>query len=29
VVEITRDSVQVFGLDGTPVDRAVHESELS
>jgi glucosamine--fructose-6-phosphate aminotransferase (isomerizing) len=29
VVEITRDSVQVFGLDGVPVDRAVHESELS
>ena len=29
VVEITRDSVQVFGLDGTPVERAVHESELS
>src|SRR5574337_17779 len=29
VVEITRDSVQVFGLDGAPVKRAVHESELS
>ena len=29
VVEITRDGVQVFGLDGTPVERAVHESELS
>jgi glucosamine--fructose-6-phosphate aminotransferase (isomerizing) len=29
VVEITRDSVQVCGLDGTPVARAVHESELS
>ena len=29
VVEITRDSVQVFGLDGQPVVRAVHESELS
>src|SRR5690349_10316341 len=29
VVEITRDSVQVYGLDGTPVERAVHESELS
>jgi glucosamine--fructose-6-phosphate aminotransferase (isomerizing) len=29
VVEITRDSVQVFGLDGTPVEREVHESELS
>ena len=29
VVEITRDSVQVFGLDGAPVERAVHESELS
>jgi glutamine---fructose-6-phosphate transaminase (isomerizing) len=29
VVEITRDSVQVFGLDGHPVERAVHESELS
>ncbi len=29
VVEISRDSVQVFGLDGLPVERAVHESELS
>jgi glutamine---fructose-6-phosphate transaminase (isomerizing) len=29
VVEITRDSVQVFALDGTPVERATHESELS
>ncbi len=29
VVEITRDSVQVFTLDGTPVARPVHESELS
>jgi glutamine---fructose-6-phosphate transaminase (isomerizing) len=29
VVEITRDSVQVYGLDGTPVERAVHQSELS
>jgi glucosamine--fructose-6-phosphate aminotransferase (isomerizing) len=29
VVEISRDSVQVFGLDGMPVERAVHESELS
>ena len=29
VVEITRDSVQVYGLDGNPVERAVHESELS
>lgn len=29
VVEITRDSVRVFGLDGTSVERAVHESELS
>ena len=29
VVEITRDSVQVYGLDGQPVQRAVHESELS
>ena len=29
VVEITRESVQVFGLDGAPVERAVHESELS
>ncbi|WP_158883243.1 glutamine--fructose-6-phosphate transaminase (isomerizing) [Rhodanobacter sp. L36] len=29
VVEITRDSVHVYGLDGSPVERAVHESELS
>ncbi|EIL98433.1 glutamine--fructose-6-phosphate transaminase (isomerizing), partial [Rhodanobacter thiooxydans] len=29
VVEITRDSMQVYGLDGAPVERAVHESELS
>ena len=29
VVEITRDSVHVYGLDGSPVQRAVHESELS
>ncbi|MFC5526985.1 glutamine--fructose-6-phosphate transaminase (isomerizing) [Rhodanobacter ginsengisoli] len=29
VVEITRDSVQVFGLDGQPVERAAYESELS
>src|SRR5690348_6765903 len=29
VVEITRDSVQVFALDGTPVERKVYESELS
>ena len=29
VVEITRDSVQVFALDGTPVEREVYESELS
>ena len=29
VVEISRDCVQVFGLDGRPVERAVHESELS
>jgi glucosamine--fructose-6-phosphate aminotransferase (isomerizing) len=29
VVEISRDSVQVFGLDGAPVEREVHESELS
>ncbi|MBB6187577.1 glutamine--fructose-6-phosphate transaminase (isomerizing) [Rhodanobacter sp. MP7CTX1] len=29
VVEITRDSVHVYGLDGHPVERAVHESELS
>ncbi|MDE2308141.1 MAG: glutamine--fructose-6-phosphate transaminase (isomerizing), partial [Xanthomonadaceae bacterium] len=29
VVEISRDSVQVYALDGRPVERAVHESELS
>ncbi len=29
VVEITRDSVHVYGLDGQPVERAVHLSELS
>ncbi|MFA6230613.1 MAG: glutamine--fructose-6-phosphate transaminase (isomerizing) [Rhodanobacter sp.] len=29
VVEITRDEVRVYGLDGQPVERAVHESELS
>ncbi|MGS0998165.1 glutamine--fructose-6-phosphate transaminase (isomerizing) [Rhodanobacter sp. UC4451_H18] len=29
VVEITRDGVQVFALDGTPVERKVYESELS
>ncbi|HZX69233.1 MAG TPA: glutamine--fructose-6-phosphate transaminase (isomerizing) [Rhodanobacter sp.] len=29
VVEITRDSAQVYGLDGVPVTREVHESELS
>ncbi|TCV95777.1 glucosamine--fructose-6-phosphate aminotransferase (isomerizing) [Luteibacter rhizovicinus] len=29
VVEITRESVQVFTLDGKPADRAAHESELS
>jgi glucosamine--fructose-6-phosphate aminotransferase (isomerizing) len=29
VVEITRESVQVFALDGTPVERNTHESELS
>jgi len=29
VVEITRNSVQVYGLDGAPVERAVHQSELS
>jgi glutamine---fructose-6-phosphate transaminase (isomerizing) len=29
VVEITRDSMQVYGLDGRPVERAMHESELS
>ena len=29
VVEITRDRVQVSGIDGHPVERTVHESELS
>ena len=29
VVEITRDAVQVYALDGQPVTRQVHESELS
>ena len=29
VVEITRSSVRVYGLDGVPVQRATHESELS
>ncbi len=29
VVEITRESVHVYGLDGAPVQRVVHESELS
>ncbi len=29
VVEITRDAVQVYGLDGQPVERSRHESELS
>ncbi|MEW9570431.1 glutamine--fructose-6-phosphate transaminase (isomerizing) [Rhodanobacter sp. Si-c] len=29
VVEITRDHVQVCDLDGRPVERTVHESELS
>ncbi|MEO8810760.1 MAG: glutamine--fructose-6-phosphate transaminase (isomerizing) [Rhodanobacter sp.] len=29
VVEITRDDVHVFSADGSPVERAVHESELS
>jgi len=29
VVEITRDSVRVCGLDGQAVERATHESELS
>ncbi|MEO7066661.1 MAG: glutamine--fructose-6-phosphate transaminase (isomerizing) [Rhodanobacter sp.] len=29
VVEITREQVRVFGLDGQPVQRPVHESELS
>ncbi|RDS83352.1 glutamine--fructose-6-phosphate transaminase (isomerizing) [Dyella psychrodurans] len=29
VVEITRNDVQVYTIDGKPVERAVHESELS
>ena len=29
VVEITRDTVSVYGLDGNPVDRTAHESEIS
>ena len=29
VVEITRESAQVYALDGTPVEREIHESELS
>jgi glucosamine--fructose-6-phosphate aminotransferase (isomerizing) len=29
VVEITRDSMQVYDLEGQPVERAMHESELS
>ncbi|TBR40373.1 MULTISPECIES: glutamine--fructose-6-phosphate transaminase (isomerizing) [Dyella] len=29
VVEITRDSVRIFDRAGAPVERAVHESELS
>ena len=29
VVDITRDSMQIYGLDGAPVERALHESELS
>jgi glucosamine--fructose-6-phosphate aminotransferase (isomerizing) len=29
IVEITRDGAQVFGLDGAPVARELHESELS
>ncbi|MGN6383147.1 MAG: glutamine--fructose-6-phosphate transaminase (isomerizing), partial [Dyella sp.] len=29
VVEITRDSVQIFDIAGASVERAVHESELS
>ncbi|MFC5437031.1 glutamine--fructose-6-phosphate transaminase (isomerizing) [Rhodanobacter umsongensis] len=29
VVDITRDSMQVYDLDGQPVERAMHESELS
>ena len=29
VVEITRETVEVFGLDGQRVDRTAHESEIS
>ncbi|OOG55530.1 glutamine--fructose-6-phosphate transaminase (isomerizing) [Rhodanobacter sp. C03] len=29
VVEISRESMQIYTLDGHPVERAVHESELS
>ena len=29
VVEISRESVQIYTLDGKPVERPVHESELS
>jgi glucosamine--fructose-6-phosphate aminotransferase (isomerizing) len=29
VVEITRDSMQIYTLDGKPVERTMHESELS
>jgi len=29
VVEITREGVQVYTLDGKPVERGIHESELS
>ena len=29
VVEITRDSLQIYTLDGKPVERTMHESELS
>ena len=29
VVDITRDSMQIFGLDGGQVERDLHESELS
>ncbi|WP_049621957.1 glutamine--fructose-6-phosphate transaminase (isomerizing) [Frateuria defendens] len=29
VVEITRDQVQVYTLDGAPAERATHESEVS
>ena len=29
VVDITRDSMQIYGLDGALVERSLHESELS